>query len=968
MLSKSLLSLAIAASLVGMSGCNISSTADNDVVDNTPVESGTPEYIAENAATLGTTYPLFNPAKSTPIGLIESPVTSDILFSGTADLDGTDGTLPLGLGDAALGSAAYNPIFNAAGDMDGFSTSAQIDIPFSAALTASTVIGSGADATVFVIPLSYGTEDPLTATSTPTPGLPVAIDASVITFADTATSTDAAAGQGNILRISPTTPLNPATRYVIVLTNGIKDSNGKAVIASPTYNLLSSPTDFLTGTDAGTLAKAALQTAIQGYEALAGAIFSAAGYSYLSEDIVYSFSFTTGGTTAVLDSMAAPANFVAKAVSQAVGESFNITLPAKYRFSMEEALQANSSDDDGGIVKAVTAVLTALAVDSATGDATAKAIADGTLAALGATSEAQQASVGGLATIHKAIPSPTARVNTFSTTLPLTALGLGFGDADTRIANGTITIPQYTTELNLPADLATYTASATSAAFGFWESDDSLSTDLAAVLAAGNVPGTAVTPPSKNVTRLFPLAEVVQYVNVPLTVIYNTACAGTYTPVIYVHGITSKRSASFGVADALGAEGDNCLATVAIDLPKHGLTSDALIAALGESLESQRHYGVKRSGSSPVPMEGTTVDMLTAGQETAALAAIDAAYDPQIAAAAGDALTALQTEKATAVATATATATGTNAAIKALPNTSGDFFINLESFQSMRDNLRQSVLDILNLNASLDFMDFDGNAGMDFDTSNTKVHLIGHSLGAILSVNVAAVNNRVGSSVANCTTCNVMLPEIATVTLANPGGGVVSLLENSLAFGETIVTGIEALGTASGLDLAQGSFLYELTKNIAQATVDSGDPINFASSLAATATPVLAYQMIGDGTVDNLSDTVIPTNALPGNTVTIVDVEVEGGDDVARDYAALPAYLSGSDAVITELGLTTTSATVDGDTALNVAIKYTQGNHGSFSTPSDALFTEIMSQTASFIRSNGQDITIDSNTPVQAAQ
>src|SRR6056300_1251969 len=121
MLKKSLLSLAVSASLVGLTGCNISSTADNNTVDTTPVDSGSPEFIAENLANIGTTYPLFNPSKTLPTGLPEIPVTSDLLFQAGTDADGVDGTLPLDLGDAVLGDDAYNPIFSAASDLDGFS-------------------------------------------------------------------------------------------------------------------------------------------------------------------------------------------------------------------------------------------------------------------------------------------------------------------------------------------------------------------------------------------------------------------------------------------------------------------------------------------------------------------------------------------------------------------------------------------------------------------------------------------------------------------------------------------------------------------------------------------------------------------------------------------------------------------------------------------------------------------------------
>ena len=969
MLKKSLLSLAVTASMVGLAGCNISSTADNNEINQLPLESGTPEYIQENAATLGTTYPLFNPAKTLPTGLVEAPVTLDLLFKGGADADctdadadgscdangkpTTDGTIPLKQGNASLGAEGYNPIFSAVADLDGFSTSAQMDIPFSAAIDASSVIGSGSGATVFVIPLVYPEgEDPLLTSESPTPGAPVAIDASVITFA---TSTSASViGTGNVLRISPTAPLNPATRYVIVLTDAIKDSNGKSVIPSPLYSVLSSSANFLTGQDAGTKTRASLQTAIRGYEALASGYFGAAGMSYTADNIVFSFSFTTGGTTAVLNSMASPANYVASAVSQATGEAFNITLPAKYRYKMETALLANSGDADGGITAAVTAVYTQIATEAAGSDAVAIA----TLAALGADATAQQTALGGAATLHLAIPSPAPRKSDFTTGGAALDLGATLNGAiandlglagTIRVSNGTIKLPYYSGTVDLVGDLANFSTKGANV-FDFWKADGTLGTDLSAILTAAGVPATAVTAPSTNVTRLFPLAEMVEYVDVPVSVIYDTACAGNvYTPVIFQHGITADRTSSFMPAAQL-ATANNCIATVAIDLPMHGLTNDSTIspvsavtlgaftAAMGETVNTQRHFGLKRVtgiASKPFPMDDTIMSMVTAGLKAANAASLS-----------GDALIA-----------ADAAVDAADTAAKAQADKRGDFFINLESFQSTRDHMRQAVMDLLNLNASLAFMDFNGDGSDSFDTTN--VHFIGHSLGAVLGANFVAVNNAVGSGVSGCTTCNVTLPVIKTATLANPGAGVVSLLENSGSFAGTIVGGLEALGTSAGLDLSQGSSLFELTKNVFQATVDSGDSINFASQLKATGTPILTLQIAGDGTTDNPSDQTIPSNTLPGNTVTSV-----------KTYPSLPSYLSGSDPLITALDQTQVSTSQDTSAALNAVVKYTEGEHSSFAGSDAAtkgVFAEMMVQLISFISSAGQDVTVTNTAVVQTA-
>src|SRR5690606_10223074 len=99
-------------------------------------------------------------------------------------------------------------------------------------------------------------------------------------------------------------------------------------------------------------------------------------------------------------------------------------------------------------------------------------------------------------------------------------------------------------------------------------------------------------------------------VDVPISVFYSDAadCSSTgYSPVIYQHGITSKRTAAIPFA-AAAVTANPCTATIAIDLPLHGLvptttleqnllgglytpTADsATNVAFGTSV--QRHFGL----------------------------------------------------------------------------------------------------------------------------------------------------------------------------------------------------------------------------------------------------------------------------------------------------------------------------------------------------------------------------------------
>ena len=898
MLKKSLLSLAVTTSLVGLAGCNISSTAENNEVDTTGIDVGTPEYIEANKGTVSTTYAIFNPSRATPVGLRETPVISDLLFQGAADEDGTDGTIPLIQGNPGLGEAGYNPIFSAAADLDGFSTTGQIDIPFSGAIDGSSLVTSGATANVILIPLDY--DDPLTGEIQPATfkaSGPAPIEASAIAFASG--GNNAASGQGNILRISPTTPLLPKTRYLIVVTDGIKDASGLPVKGSSTYKALTADFTFLIGDDASTQSKIALSNTLKSYQSLAEGYAAAAGYTYSKEDIVYSFTFTTGGTTSVLDAMAAPANFVESAV-EGKGASFNLTLPASLRYLVEGYVDAER-DTSGSLDE--TAYNAAVA--SVLGDGTLNAALSGSAAA-----------AGQVVAIHNAIPSPAPRLSDFSSTIDAAAddgagdalnldtlLGAALTGGTGRVANGTIKLPYYGGIPNLAANPLT-----AAYVLNKWDADDSLEADLGAVLTGADVSEAdqaKFTPRSTNVTRLFPIAKPQGFLETPVSVIYSTLCAGDYTPVIFQHGITSNRSSSFGVAASLFAE-DPCLATVAIDLPMHGLTNEddaGLLAALtAEDQSDQRHFGL-------------TINPLT--------------LQPKAMTGTGD--------------------------------QSGSLFIQLLSFQGTRDNMRQAVMDLMNLNASLDFMDFtDNNAGTDFDVS--KVHFVGHSLGAILGTTFVAVNNSVGSAAvtAGCTTCNAMLPNITTATLANGGGQVTKLLENSNIGTSLVIPGLAALGTNAGLDLGQGSSLFELTLQLFQATVDSADPINFAAKLKATNTPVLAFEIAGN--TDNPSDQTVPVAAVGSSLLA----------------PALPAPLAGTEPLVSELGLVGTSADIAAGTdPVQAIVRFNNGVHSSFAGISDdgedgsakTVFTEMMTQLKSFIGGDGKALDVsDTNVIVSSAE
>ena len=952
MLKKTLLSLAIAASTAGLTACNISSTAENSEVDSKSITSG--QSVASGGTAANNTLPIFDPAGKDALGIPKMPLITDLLFSGAPDADGSDGTIPFPAGDKQLGDEGYNPIFSAFADMDGFSTAAAIDIPFTAGLDQSSIHVSGPNQNVFLVPLSYR-NDPITggvSKDGKEPALEKGAEATIAAIpydfanipAITATAvsySDSGSDAKDILRIYPNVPLKGATRYLVVVTNGIKDSSARNVIAPTVIGAIASgvtPVDGSTG---------ALGSAVRNWLDLAQGFFGnsptvdPAVKTLNATNVVYTTTFTTGGTTEVLSAMAAPHLALdVDAIAQ--------KLPANLRYFVETKLVAGVSDSD-----AASALYQAAGAQNGPLTPT---------------------SAGGAVLLAKHLPQPAPRVADFDADIEnlgsklignanglllagaltqeerdaAVAAGTAINDVSTTIAlaNGSVKLPYY---LSAPqggiANQALLTQTAPRVIASMWKADDSLGTDFSDLLAAIGLGAEDVTPPSTNVTRHFPLAKVgdhavagnpLGYVDVPVSVTYDTACTGQHKPVIYQHGITSTRTPAISFAAQLMARTqDNCYATVAIDLPMHGWTPNNGLEKVLLTLS----YGSQDAAGYASNMPAGTFAQRHFGLTSNGAGEPTAMFD----------------------------ANGPKSTAK-----SGSLYINILNFQNTRDNTRQAVMDLMNLNASLAFMDFKGDATKDFDLS-TGVSFAGHSLGAITGTTFLAVNNALAPNAATnkpATETSSYLNLVNAGVLANGGGQLTKLLENSPGFSPSVLGGFNALGTVAGLDLSQGSRLLETALVVFQGTVDSADPLNFGSILKATAplSGVLAFEVVGNGTAatgpygnTNPADLAVPNNTNP--PLASVDADTTNNDLAATSSSPL----GGSQPMHAQIGLVQIDETIATGTApLRNAVRFTDGTHSSFGTASDgdstdnagAVNGEMMQQSASFISSGGKSVTI----------
>ena len=274
----------------------------------------------------------------------------------------------------------------------------------------------------------------------------------------------------------------------------------------------------------------------------------------------------------------------------------------------------------------------------------------------------------------------------------------------------------------------------------------------------------------------------------------------------------------------------------------------------------------------------------------------------------------------------------TGATTAAVPDgntdSSGTHFINLRNLLNSRDNVRQSVSDLFALSYALTTMNAGGKS---FDTS--KVYFLGHSLGGMVGLTFLAIEPPTS---------------VRDAVIAMSGGGIAKLLDGSANIGPSIAAGLAASG------VIKGTPSYESFLAVAQAAVDSGDPINYAVA-AATGRGILFFEVVGGGGVP--SDRTIPNRVPDGNDISNTIPGPLSGTDP----------LVGADADIANpgLGLTQFSASAMG-TDLKALVRYTAGDHGSILSPAadPAVTTEMQTEAATFLASDGAQLTIGNSSIV----
>jgi pimeloyl-ACP methyl ester carboxylesterase len=924
MVNKTLLSLAIAVSTAGLTACNLSSTAGSDAVATDPILAGTVGFEAESTAVI------FSAARG------DLPVNTDFLFASAATTDGT-----AAISDSSSVTKAIN-------DLAGFSATASIYVNFTAALDADTVI---AGSSVWLIELKSKEDNAsidaldLKTIVAANPSNPFADGADQlmpgVDYAAEYIELDGRATPS--IRINPLKPLDPKTKYIVVVTDKLKDVKGKTVVSSAEYSHVSSNQGLISP------ALAPVRGAVQGWEQLAGGFLAVAtGATQTQDNVILSYAFTTGAGPDVLKNYAAPSLFIADQLPLASAEGLIDSLSGTTDAFAKGIAASNSLDPND------PEVIATIKADPTYAPALYKTIAE---------SDVQGLSDGfnSVTTINGVVDRPAPRdvnlIDAASVDGALNSAGkpdgaspktfLGTTDSVTRYIQGQIQLPDFLGSATLTTEFTAAGIPAAMASDPAWTAN----TTLGAILDAASGQPAGSTPPkdtdgTTNVTYRYPFPQSVGTNYSPLMITMPAegqnygfgTCNAPFPVVMYVHGITGARTNGLAYTAGLAA---NCIASVAIDLPLHGIAP----------ITTDSNGNDVNNLALPFTVQPN-------------LAALTSSPYAAVAAGSGTAFQNL-TEQHDSI-------TQNSSGIRSLMNfdsgagdvsgKSGSTIINLSNFSRSRDNIRQAIVDLLNLNASLGNIDnalASGGGQLNLD----KVFVAGHSLGAIFATTFVSVINDPAVLAANDD-----LNKVQGVILANGGGQLTKLLENSPSFGPTI------LGSLAASGLTQGSSNLEKYFYVLQSALDSVDPVVTGKLLAETGTPIVLFNMVGGDALPTDADELtgisypdgfkVAGSFLPDHTVPNFDYFA---DTTTNPYAAFASALglasgtptakapmAGTNGLADVMGLKVVNQATDISQLtppLQVVTRLSTGTHSTFANAdAPAAFAEMLGQSVSLIK------------------
>jgi len=816
MFKKTLISLAVASSL-GLTGCFDSA---NDGAN------ANPDYkITDTTIDQSIVRPIYNP----------NPLASEPAFPINSDLLLLLGATQSANYDFTGLSTGTTPADDAVNELSGFSTSGAFTLKFDGSLRPESV---QAGATVFLLPLNV--KDAIE-------GLPGALPNTNPSGIDQANPFDLASmpniradvvsvdsGSNNAIRIVPLEPLQEGQKYLVVATNNIVGTNNKPIARSTQDANLA---DGVLGNPALGNVKAILQAS----DALANG-FLAQAIPENTPESALAYTFTTNSDADVLRAMMAPA-------------AFGTDLGQKIGFTAQlRAVRVNYPTLNFSQLTAKLGEIAALAAqlqqgEIAPSDLTADELSTitalqsaGSLTQPAAIQAAIGAEIGN--TLHLPVPRPSFFYEAESATQLATIQGLAAQDPGNAIAQAAQQVQVSQGAIALPYFQSLPGESGAGIVDGSWEGSTSLEAGLNESLAPGQKVFSFLRDldGSLNVNGYFPFPEQKATTTVPVVVFHPVldgtpaqpaACQVPGKPngvTILQHGITVDRSVSMLPAILLAQSA--CQTVVAIDQPLHGLAGETTGRVPGLSA-----------------LDSETLTANVQGTIQALEASNNPAVAPVIAQLNGLISADYIGERHFGY---TANASLQPVAAELADISSGSLFINPLNMMNSRDNLRQGVVDLLNVAASIQTFDLNKDFAPG-DLAGVPVNFIGHSLGGISGTTFASLANdpTLNATVngiyaqAGAPLSSFTFPQLNSVVLHNTSGQVTRLIENSPAFSGSILGGLESQGVSQGASQFE-SFFY-----VFQSVVDASDPVSFAKQLGDSTPNLLVTEVTGDTTVPN---------------------------------------------------------------------------------------------------------------------
>lgn len=683
----------------------------------------------------------------------------------------------------------YNPVYSAIDDLDGFSTIAPFDVPLTREVDATTLAGNW-----YIVPVNYGDQSP--KTGEPNRNDPLDKNSKVPAFEVTPVSyANFKPIKNNVLRFTPTEPLAADTRYLLVLTTGIKDTTGQSLAQPEGYHFMNGNQPFPPGSAP---AAAAARAAIKDWMLLATAQMLDVGRPL--GDIAMSYTFVTGGKNTVMQTINQPP------LEQLDQKPSSMPQPRPVDFTGGTWVKLNEikqfKDKKAQFITGRIELPYYLPMPK------------------NAHSNVDKTSDG-------------KDIDQFYDDIDGKGAQSGFASCDDKGSNIDRCKQSELTAANI--------------LLGEWQADQSLTYHNPRNVA-GNQDGKAL---SKKISNFFPFPEGQKTGgktlkrNSKLQVVAPanscTMPADGYPVVIYQHDLYESRLSKHTI-DFAEMMAKKCVATVAIDLPLHGLMPNVegyvvsitapptIIPLLAYSHYSE--YGLPVTGLNSLVAKGALdkpfVEKLIARRATEERY-FGLTKEPNLG------------ESSTITVDGKGPVTFPNFVPQAASQEygqSGSLFINYLHFQTLRDNIRQAVLDLLNLNASLSKITLPKNVKLD----TSKVKFVGKGMGAIVGSSFVALNN-----------ANPSLPKVQKAALidlvGNLGGWLRQSGENPQQFdglGKDMVdfyTKLEPVLTdpkctqnckatlKTKPNVQKDSGDYNTLMYMFQATLDSIDPVNYAQEL-----------------------------------------------------------------------------------------------------------------------------------------